>query len=365
MTDPLTRRARNRALLARQLLLARAPMTALAAIEHLVGMQAQAPHPPYTGLWSRLRDFDFAELSTLMLERRVVRIALMRSTIHLVTAEDCGPLRAALQPAMERAFRSGSGKAFAGVDQDEIVAAGVELLADEPVTFAELGRALAPRWPDIPPDRLSALVRTRIPLVQTPPRGVWGRAGQARHVTAAAWLGADDRPPLPLQDLVRRYLAAFGPATVADAQTWSGCTGLREVFDRLAPELRVFRDEDGRDLYDLPAAPRPDPDTPAPVRLVAGFDNLILSHADRAHVIPEQHRLTVIMGTGNGIVRPTVLVDGVVAAMWEFERARKAAAVVVSPFGKLTARVRGEIEAEARLLLAVTDPTAAHEVRFA
>ncbi|PPK65290.1 winged helix DNA-binding domain-containing protein [Actinokineospora auranticolor] len=361
MTDVLTRRARNRALLARQLLLERAPMGVLDAVEHLVGLQAQAPHPPYTGLWSRLRDFAFTDLSDLLADRAVVRIALMRSTIHLVTARDCLPLRSVLQPGLDRAFRGGHGRAFEGVDQDAIAEAGERLLAETPMTFAELGRALALRWPDLDQDRLAALVRTRVPLVQVTPRGLWGRSGQARHTPAATWLGQTPAPASTVEDLAVRYLAAFGPASPADAQTWSGLTGLREVFDRL--DLRAFHDEDGRALYDLPDAPRPDPDTPAPVRLVAGFDNLILSHAVRDHVIPDRHRATVVMGTGNGIVRPTVLLDGTVEAMWSLDRGKRAATVTVEPFGTLTARARRAVETEAHALMAATDPGLAHEFR--
>ncbi|GLZ37217.1 winged helix DNA-binding domain-containing protein [Actinokineospora sp. NBRC 105648] len=358
MTDLLTGRALNRALLARQLLLRRAPMTATAAIDHLVGMQAQAPHPPYVGLWSRLADFDFTELSDLLRTRQVVRIALMRSTIHLVTAADCLPLRALLQPVHDRGFRGAAGKSLAHLDHDAIAAAGADLLTTEPMTFAELGKRLAPHWPDADPARLATLVRVRVPLVQVPPRGLWGHSGQARHTPARAWLGEGSPAPMTVDDLVLRYLAAFGPATPADAQAWSGLTGLREVFDRLAPRLRAFTDETGRVLHDLPDAPRPDPDTPAPVRLVADFDNLILGHADRSRVIADEHRGPVIMGTGNGVVRATVLLDGRVAAMWRVERTRGTATVLVEPFGRITAGDRHAVEAEAHRLLAATDPTA-------
>ncbi|RLK58622.1 uncharacterized protein YcaQ [Actinokineospora cianjurensis] len=358
-TPVLTRRALNRALLARQHLLERAPLSPLAAITHLIGLQAQAPNPPYIGLWSRLADFALADLAELLSGRQVVRLALMRSTIHLVAATDADPLRAVLQPALER----GVGREF--TDADEITATGAAILAEEPLTASELGRRLSARWPDHEPDRLAAVVRARAGLVQVPPRGLWGSSGQARHTTLSAWLGEPVAAPMSVDTLVRRYLAAFGPASPADAQAWSGLTGLREVFER-QPDLLAFRDESGRALYDLPEAPRPDEDTPAPVRLVAAFDNLVLSHADRSRVIDDEHRTPVIMGTGNGNVRPTVLVDGRVVGMWGTQRTKGTAVLEVIPFGTLTARSRRAVEAEARRLLAVTDPDAeAVEVRYA
>ncbi|MCP2303274.1 winged helix DNA-binding domain-containing protein [Actinokineospora globicatena] len=358
MTTPvLTRRALNRALLARQFLLERVPLSPLEAVTHLVGMQAQAPNPPYVGLWSRLAGFAFADLAELLSSRRVVRLALMRSTIHLVASVDAEPLRAVLGPVFERGFRSTVGRAFDDVDHEQVAAMGAEIVAGEPLTAAELGRRLAVRWPGHEPDRLAALVRTRVGLVQVPPRGLWGSSGQARHTTLGAWLGEGAVSPLSPDVLVRRYLAAFGPASPADAQAWSGLTGLREVFER-QPDLLVFHDESGRVLYDLPEAPRPPQDTPAPVRLVAAFDNLVLSHADRTRVIDDEHRKPVIMGTGNGNVRPTVLVDGRVVGMWGTRRVKRTAVVEVTQFGKLTARTKREVEAEARRLLAVTDPDA-------
>ncbi|WP_035302860.1 winged helix DNA-binding domain-containing protein [Actinokineospora inagensis] len=363
-TPVLTRRALNRALLARQFLLERVPLSPLAAITHLVGLQAQAPHPPYIGLWSRLVDFDFAELSTLLTERRVVRMANLRSTIHLVTAADAAGLRAAVQPAADRGFRGLVGRAFDDLDQAAVAEHAAALLAAEPMTATDLGRRLGERWPDRDPDWLANLARTRLPLVQVPPRGLWGSSGRARHTPLSTWLGEPAGETMPVDELVRRYLAAFGPATPADAQTWSGLTGLREVFERQT-DLLVFHDEDGRVLYDLPEAPRPDPDTPAPARLVAAFDNLVLSHADRSRVIADEHRTPVIMGSGNGNVLPTVLVDGVVVGTWSTQRTRGIARLEVRPYVPVAASDRRAVEAEARRLLAATEPGAdTVDVRF-
>ncbi|MBM7774578.1 hypothetical protein JOD54_004782 [Actinokineospora baliensis] len=364
MTPVLTRRALNRALLARQFLLERVAVSPLEAVRHLVGLQAQAPNPPYIGLWSRLAGFEFADLSELVSSRRVVRVALLRSTIHLVDAGDAEPLRGLLLPVLERGFRATVGRAFDDVDHVEIAEVGARIVAEEPLTAAELGRRLAVRWPGHEPDRLAALVRTRVGLVQVPPRGLWGSSGQARHTTLGAWLGEGSSAAMSVDVLVRRYLAAFGPASPADAQVWSGLTGLREVFER-QPDLVRFRDEADRVLYDLPEAPRPEADTPAPVRLVAAFDNLVLSHADRTRVIADDHRKTVVMGTGNGNVRPTVLVDGVVVGMWGTQRVKRTVVLTVTPFVKISAKDRRAVEAEARRLLAVTDPDAdAVEVQY-
>ncbi|MGQ0841792.1 winged helix DNA-binding domain-containing protein [Actinokineospora sp.] len=360
----LTRQALNRALLARQLLLRRERLDAATAIERLVGMQAQAPNPPYVGLWSRLAEFDFAELAGLVERREVVRIALMRSTIHLVTARDCAPLRAVLQPVLDRGFRSVIGAKFDGLDLDAVANAGRELVATEPMTFAELARRLAPRWPDHDPARLAGVVRTRVPLVQVPPRGLWGVGGSALHTTADAWLGERPAPTLTVDELVLRYLAAFGPASAADVQAWSGLTRLREVLDRLGPRLRTFRDESGRELHDLPDAPRPDPDTPAPARFVTDYDNLLLSHADRTRVIADEHRKPVIGGSGNGIVRATILVDGRVRGMWRVDRTRDTATLVIEPFTALSTTDTEALAAEGHRLLAATDPAARTDVHF-
>ncbi|MCP2270927.1 Winged helix DNA-binding domain-containing protein [Actinokineospora diospyrosa] len=332
-------------------------MSPLEAVRHLVGLQAQAPNPPYIGLWSRLADFALADLADLLSSRQVVRLALMRSTIHLVDSRDAEPLRGLLAPVLVRGFRATVGRAFDDVDHDEVAAVGAGIVAEEPLTAAELGRRLAVRWPNHEPDRLAALVRTQVGLVQVPPRGLWGSSGQAKHTTLAAWLPETNAAAMSPDTVIRRYLAAFGPATPADAQMWSGLTGLREVFERQA-DLVTFRDEADRVLYDLPEAPRPDPDTPAPVRLVAAFDNLILSHADRSRVIADEHRKPVIMGTGNGNVRPTVLVDGVVVGMWGTQRTKRTAVLTITPLAKISAKDRRAIEPEARRLLAVTDPDA-------
>jgi hypothetical protein len=344
-------RALGRALLARQMLLARDRERSVPdAVGHLVGLQAQAPRSPYVALWSRLAGFDPGELGALLTERRAVRVALMRSTIHLVTADDCLALRPLLAGFLARALdQSGWSRGMAGLDLAEVAAEARALVDAEPLTFSELGRRLAERWSDRDPATLAQVARSHVALVQVPPRGVWGRSGAVRVTSAEHWLGRplDDRASLA--DLVLRYLAAFGPASVMDVQAWSGLTRLREVADGLGDRVVRFRSEDGRELLDVPDGPRPDPDTPAPVRFLPDYDNAVLSHADRSRIVDHGVRRRM-MGV-NGVIPGSLLVDGRVAGSWTLDRERDRAAVVVTPFALLAARDRAEVEAEGAALV--------------
>jgi DNA glycosylase AlkZ-like len=327
--DVLGRRALNRALLERQMLSSRRKISAFDAIEHLVGMQAQAPIPPYIGLWTRIDGFDPDELSRLITDRDVVRIALMRNTVHLVSARDCLRLRPLLQTVIERGLYARHAD-IEGVDVEDLASAGRILLEEQPRTARELGALLEERWPERDPTALARAVRHLLPLVQVPPRGVWGKSGQTTHTTAEAWLGRPLDPTYSPDETVLRYLGAFGPASVKDAQTWCGLTRLDRVFERLRPSLRSFRDERGKELFDLPEAPRPDPNVPAPPRFLPEFDNLILSHSDRTRVIAEEHRKALT--SRNGMVPAVVLLDGFVRATWKTERSRGRATLVIEPF---------------------------------
>jgi hypothetical protein len=371
--EVLSLRALNRALLSRQLLLDRPDLpddadgrkaAVISAIEHLVGLQAQAPFPPYYGLWSRLDGFRPEDLASLITDRSAVRIALMRGTIHLVSARDCLPLRRLVQPAIERGMRNAHGKHLAGVDMGALAAAGRALVEAEPITFSQLGQALAECWPDCRPNDLAQAVRASVPLVQVPPRAVWGRAGQARHTSADRWL---DRPTdgapghlESLAELVTRYLAAFGPAAVRDVAAWSGLTGLRPVLEELRPSLVTFADEQGTELFDLPSAPRPGGDVPAPVRLVAEFDNLILSHADRSRVISTENFKRFF--TANGVLPGSVLIDGFVAGLWRLARNSGRATLTIELFGP--EQDLDQVVSEAERMLAFCAPGASADLRF-
>lgn len=350
----LDRRALNRALLARQLLLEREHRPVAEVLTHLVGLQAQSPDAPYYGLWSRIEGFEQSQLAEALTERRVVRATMMRGTLHAVTAEDCLALRMLAQPVQERAVRVNTdydGRRVGGLPIAEVLAAGAELLAERHRTAAELRTAFAARWPRHDPGPLAYVARSLIPLVQVPPRGIWGVGGPPRFALASAWLGRAVLPEPDPETLVLRYLAAFGPATVPDVATWSGLTAARGVVEHLRPQLLTLADERGRELFDLPDAPRPDPDTPAPVRFVAPYDNAVLAHADRERVVPERYRRELM--SKNGIVPGTLLVDGFVSGIWGLYRRRgERARLEVRLFRRLPIRVERELRREADRLTA-------------
>jgi hypothetical protein len=346
---PLSTRRLNRALLARQLLLRRRRIAPVAAVEHLIGIQSQSPRAAYTGLWTRVAGFRPEALERLMLDREVVRIALMRSTIHLVSARDCLPLRDLVRRAVERPSRHTADRRKAGVDDDELERAGRSLVETEPRAFTDLGAILAERWPACDPTSLAMGVRERVPLVQVPPRGLWSRGGPPAHMAAETWLAGVRPAPLSMDGLVRRYLAAYGPASVRDAQAFAGVTGLRGVFEQMRPELVTLRDEAGGELFDLPDAPRPAGRTRAPIRFLPEFDNVLLSHARRERILPDG--TMSLLSLGNGL-KPAFLADGFVAGTWKVATSGRTARLEVSPFEPLPAAARRELEDEGRRLLA-------------
>jgi hypothetical protein len=360
----LSQRALNRALLARQALLERVERSALEVIELLCGMQAQAPYAPYVGLWTRQRSSHPSELAQLLTERRAVRMALMRSTVHLVSADDALWLRPLLQPMIEGGLRSTYSKRLVGVNLDELTTFSRALLEEQPMTFADLGARLVERWPEHEPMALAHAARALLALAQLPPRGVWGQGGLAIHTTLESWLGRELEADPPLERLVLRYLAAFGPASVRDIQTWSGMTRLREVVERLRPQLVSFRDEDGVELFDLPDAPRPDAETPAPPRFLPEFDNLLLSHADRRRVIPPQHR-SWLTSSPNGMLPGSVLIDGFFAGQWSLRRQRDVATLRIALFDALPSAEQQALEEEGmRLVAFLTDGRGQHSLEY-
>ncbi|MFB9832700.1 winged helix DNA-binding domain-containing protein [Actinoallomurus acaciae] len=356
----LSDRELGRATLARQLLLRRSDLTAVDAVRHLVGLQAQAANAPYLGLWSRLEPFAIDTLSALLAERRVVRAGSLRGTQHLTTADDYLWLRPLTHAASLRQRRSGFGRRTAGVDLEELAEVAGDLLAGRTLTRPELRGLLAERFPGRDAEALAWSTQCLLWIVHPPPTGLWRTGGATRFALAEEWIG---RPVTANPDpatLVRRYLAAYGPATVRDVQTFSGLTRLRDVMERMP--LRTFRDERGALLYDVPDAPLPGQDVPAPVRLLPEFDNLVLAHADRRRLMSDADRERICVGS---LVCPTVLVDGRVAGTWRLRRDGPSARVVIHPHRPLGETEREAVAAEADRLLAFAAPEErGHEVVF-
>lgn len=362
----LDRRALNRATLARQLLLERAELPVPAAVAHLAGLQAQTPHTWYVGLWSRLSDLDPVAVGGLLQSRELVRLPVMRSTIHLLTADDALALRPLTQPPIERSTLGQFGRHLNGVDRAALVAAARELVEDQPRIASELGRLLGERFPGHDPVALAQGARAWLPMVQVPPRGVWGRGGRALQAPLESWLGRP-QAALPVDRLVLRYLAAFGPATVRDVQAWSGLTRLTEVVDALRSGLRSFTGQDGAELFDLPDAPRPDPGTPAPARFLYDYDNLLLSHADRRRVLGDPGDVDYAAHgyTAESNAQPSsILVDGMVAGTWKVTRERGTVTLTIRGFRPFGRTERADLEAEGAALLAFLHPRDTPDIRL-
>ena len=325
-------------------------------IELLVGLQAQNPNDPYYALWSRIEGFEPGELSEMMESHEALRVQLLRSTIHLVTARDCRAIRPIVGSVLARTFGSTQfAKDLEGVDRAAVLRLAKGLLEDRPRTRAELGPLLAQRWPDRVPGSLAQAATYLLPVVQVTPRGIWQRSGPAAWTTIETWLGRPLEPAAPPDQLIIRYLAAFGPAAKKDMRVWSGLTGLTEAVERLRPQLRVFRDEKGVELFDLPDAPRPDADYPAPPRFLPEYDNLLLSHADRSRFF--DGALVPKGWVGN------VLVDGIYTGSWKVKSAKNRTQLEVGLGKKLTRADLQAVTAEGYRLAAFIDPTAAtHDV---
>lgn len=360
----LSRRALNRALLARQLLLRRHRLSAAAAVERLVGMQAQAPNLPYFGLWSRLENFRHEELSSLLKTRRAVRLSLMRNTIHLVTERDAMGLKPIFQPLHERGLFRGSpwGKGLNPAALAPVLDVGRELMHERPRTIAELAKLLGDRFPEHDGLSLAYSVRYVVPLVFATPRGIWKAGGQVTLTTVEAWLGRPPGPAFSPDDLAMRYLGAFGPASAADMRAWSGLA-FRDVFERLRPSLIAFRDESGRELFDLPKAPRPRPDVPVRPRFLPDYDNVLLGHDDRTRIMaPGQH-----MGlfSSNGVMKGSLLLDGFVRGGWIPVRGKGATGLLITPFVRpIPTGERPAIIEEGLRLLEFLAPGEKHDVNF-
>jgi hypothetical protein len=336
-------------------------MDPVVAIERLAGLQAQTPHAWYIGLWSRLAPFDAKEAGDLLTERRAVRMALMRATIHVVSAADALWMRTVLAPVIARTLGHHAGN-LEGIDMRALARAARAIVESEPLTAATLGRRLAQRWPERDPAALAHAARAQLGLVQVPPRGVWRRSGPAAHTTIEKWLAKPLSAAAGPDTLVMRYLSAFGPATVADAETWSGLRGLGEAFARLRPDLAVFTREGGGEVFDLPDAPRPDPEAPAPARLLYDHDNLLRAHADRSRF----HRASGPPPPWNreGPKPGNVLLDGLVRGTWTLSRDGTRVVLTVNRVGRYTRADTDAVTEEAQALLAFLSSSTETDVRF-
>ena len=357
----LSARELNRATLARQMLLERAAGVGVpAAVERVGGMQAQEPKHPYIGLWSRVAGFEADALRRALARRDVVRGTLMRSTLHLVSAADYVALRLALQPPRSVALRVLGARAE-GLDPDGVVIAARELLAGRALTFDAIRAGLQERFPDVNDRALGYAARTLVALVMVPGGADtrWGYPRACEFALAEEFLGGPLAPAAP-EVLVERYLGAYGPASAADAGTWSGVSGLRDVIDAMRDRLAVFADGHGRELFDLPDAPRPGADGDAPVRYLPEFDNLVLAYDDRTRIIADEHRPFVT--TKNLRVKATFLVDGLVAGIWTLTVKRRVATLALEPFARLPQRVIGALVAEGEALARFAEPEAKEHV---
>jgi hypothetical protein len=354
------------------MLLERERTTVVRAIERLMGLQAQLARPPHIGLFSRVAGYRRESLTRALHSRQIVRATTMRATLHLMSARDFCEHRAALQPMLTQAIGqvlrgwtpTSQSARKKGLELEPVLASARAFFGRQPATFDALRDHLASRFPRVNERVLGYAVRMQLPLVQVPTDATWGFPAASDFTLAESWLDEPLASTAEPHTLVLRYLAAFGPATPADMQTWCGLRGLADAFAAVRPKLRSFRDERGRELYDLPRAPRPDSDTPAPVRFLPEYDNLVLGHADRNRLIDDAHRRIIF--TKNLQILATFLVDGRVAGQWKIERKTKQATMLVTPFVKLGKKVRDELAAEANALLDFAEPDApAREIRFA
>jgi hypothetical protein len=364
----LSNRQLNRATLERQLLLERAGRSVGDAVDHLVGLQAQEPLDPYYALWSRLAGFRPDDLVKPFVDRELVRCVAMRGTIHLLTAADCLGLRHLVQPILDEELtrHSQHRHELRGLDLDPVLDLARPFLA-EPRSLKQLKDALAAAFADLDAPALAYACRNHLVLVQVPPRGVWGRTLQVTYAEAQAWLGRPLDRSASAEDLVLRYLAAFGPAATPDIATWSRLKRMREVVDRLRPRLRTYRDERGRELFDLPDKVLPDPDVPAPVRFLPEYDNLLLSHDDRSRVL-DKAELGPLFAVHDGKRHfpGSVLVEGRARATWLIDHDPRAgtATLHVDHLG-LGPTAAAAVEAEGTALLQfATEDVADLDIRF-
>jgi hypothetical protein len=329
-------RALNRATLARQLLLERAAMPAVDAVHHLVALQAQLARPPYLALWSRLKDFQREELWQALQDRKVVRATFLRGTLFYLTKADYLAYRSALQPVLDVGLAQVIKSKGAIPDLPGVLKLARDRFKD-PCDFETVRQLLVGQYPGVDERGMGYAARMSVPLVQVPDPSTWAFPGTPAFTTAEAWLGRDPDPASDLEQLVKRYLAAFGPATPQDMQVWSGLKGLKPVFEAMdLVKLGAY--------YDLPDAPRPDEAVPAPVRFLPDFDTVLSAYDKRQRIIADAHRPHVYQ-TKNLRVMPVYLVDGLVAGTW---RLAGKGVLELMPLGPVTDEVLAEAEALVR-----------------
>lgn len=359
----LNLRELNRATLARQMLLARESLPVPAAIERLAGMQAQLASAPFVGLWTRLKDFKREDLAKAIENRTVVKATMMRATLHLCSAEDYLRFRTTLQPMLSGARETIIKQRGSDFDRDKLLTSARKFIGEKPRTFAEISEWALKLMPDQDVGAMRYTIRTHLPMVQVPISAGWSYSSKPEFTLAESWIGRKISPKDNLRELVLRYLAAFGPASVNDMQTWCGMK-LKEVFEDLRPELQSYRDESKRELFDLPGDSLPDAETHAPVRFLPEFDNILLSHNKRHRIVADEHRSRVYLPALR--VAATILIDGFVGGTWKIEKTKTAATLMIEPFEKLTKKDRTALAEEGERLIRFVEPAVkTYDVQFA
>ncbi|MFD3505834.1 winged helix DNA-binding domain-containing protein [Nocardia sp. NPDC058666] len=351
----VSNRVLNRTLLARQHLLERCTLTAADLCDHLVGLQAQDVTPPFVGLWSRITDFDPDTVSAGLEDRSLVRITLMRGTIHLVTPPDALRIAPHIQPELEKIpFRAGFNfGAMVGLDPDEVRQRGEAALGDEPKSAADLRAEAARCYPDRDAGAVLQTWLYQLPVLQTPPRGRWRDNSRPVWSRVQPWLRAPLDPTYPVEELILRYLRAFGPASTMDMQAWSRLPAMKKPVAALGDRLRTYTDARGRTLYDAADLELADPDLPAPVRLLGWYDNALLAHQDRTRITGDDNPPTLRAFATN--VSP-VLIDGFTAGMYKIFVKSGTARLRISPIRQWTKTEAAQVELEAAALLAFLEP---------
>lgn len=314
----LSERELNRSLLMRQKLLSQSMEDLTSVFSVCAGIQSQKPSTMLLGLWNRAANFNPCDLDRLLLSGQVVRMAVMRSTVHAVLAGDAYTFRTATQKVLNDEVSNNYSKLAVSDESAKVVRHAEKKISAGVISARVLANELHHKWPEHSPKALLALVRSKLPLVQVPPRGLWGHSAATSYQLLNTW-SPDLRPTRPRERrskevLITRYLAAFGPAMIADAQVWSGLTGLKEIFEEMRPKLVKYIGPNGEVLYDLAGCSVGSAETEAPVRFMGEFDNVILSHSNRERIISQANRKRI--RSPNGQVPAVLLVDGYVVGSW-------------------------------------------------